>query len=130
MNLSDQLARHPYDPSWSPIERMADVLAIVETWPGMHDQEVYEFGTDCGTPKCIAGWHHMRAGVEIRLLRMRSTSHKVAASLGLPFSCEDHVFDGDNTLDDIYRLAALAYAIPETDLRDRVAEVRAERGWL
>lgn len=114
------------------------VLAHIERKPEAWQQNFWSRFTDdedrplaCGTAHCFAGWAIAIAeGVNLTSNRDEEILPWAYRLLGIPGDFEryydsrpeaPHLFDGSNTLDDLYRLSADILGIDETVLRDKVA---------
>lgn len=111
-------------------ELFIKVLAQIEKHPETWDQATFGYG--CGTPKCFAGWAVHLSGVELAAsATMSVTAERL---LGLPgptyIDCveQQHLFDADNTFDDLYRISADLLGLDEQVLREKVAAEVADGG--
>src|SRR5487761_990431 len=88
-------------------------LDHITTHPEEHDQSIWARKTGCGTARCMAGTAVIRAGIKLRWTGIEAsyTEHGVpistaAANLyGLSDEQATELFGGDNTLDDLWRIA-------------------------
>lgn len=106
-------------------DRLLDVLTFLETHPDQHDQGIWISTGTCGTVGCLAGWACLRNGY-VELISedlMLGAVHwgvyidsdptktvlsvfEVAMNL-LELDSDDAewIFDGDNTLEDLWCIA-------------------------
>jgi hypothetical protein len=122
------------------------VLAQIEREPERWEQSTYSHNGDCGTAYCFAGWAATLTGGKwvssTTLVPQREDAGKPVYSeiacwpgsttawdrairvLGIDFKDafgERGLFEGGNTLNDLYRLSADILGIDEQVLRDKVA---------
>lgn len=55
MTFHPEPARPGTPPAYGPQTAQA-VLDIIKAQPALHDQDVWEDATPCGTVRCVAGW--------------------------------------------------------------------------
>lgn len=122
-------------------ELMVDVLAQVELEPERYTQNTWARAPQNGRPKasscntsfCIAGWTTALSGVKLEWTQTldgnwtsdttddnESVSSRAQELLDLNSDDARALFDGSNTLGNVYEHAAEACELDEEELRDRV----------
>lgn len=105
-------------------KRLLDVLTFLEAHPDRHDQVVWLGRRTCGTVGCLAGWTCLRNGYVEAVMNdeereriigvyadsdpekvIMSASAVAGTLLELDDDECDELFSGDNSLEDLWRIA-------------------------
>jgi hypothetical protein len=105
-------------------KRLLDVLTFLEAHPDRHDQSVWLSRDTCGTVACLAGWTCLRNGYveavmndEERQMIIGVYADSDPEKVVVPASAAardlleldddegDELFSGDNSLQDLWRIA-------------------------